>query len=151
MIALGLINGQTVPSQTSASPRTASGARFIRSPSSDVARRGLKSSSPFSGSSVQDVGRRGRRHESPTHPDIGTRKYGGLPPSPSFSKFKTRTSPGTSPPMADSQFAGGSFIDDAVEEKRTRGLSHFFKPRSASKTAGKGGKRGRDIVTAKLT
>jgi hypothetical protein len=151
MIALGLINGQTVPSQTSASPRTANGARFIRSPSSDVAHRGLKSSSPFSGSSAQDMGRRGWRHESPTHPDIGTRKYGGLPPSPSFSKFKTRTSPGTAPPMADSQFAGGSFVDDAVEEKRTRGLSNFFKPRSASKTAGKGGKRGRDIVTAKLT
>jgi hypothetical protein len=151
MIALGLINGQTIPSQTSASPRTVNGARFIRSPSSDVPRRGPKSSSPFSGSSALDGGRRGWRHESPTHPNIATRKHGGLPPSPSISKFKTRMSPGTAPTAADSQFAGGSFVDDAVEEKPTRGLSNLFKPRSASKTAGKGGKTGRDIVTAKLT
>lgn len=76
--------------------------------------------------------------ESP-HRRFEKRSYDGLPPSPSFSRYNSRTRSKNVPPATGTPFADGSFFDDPIDGKRTRALSSLFKPRSLGKASAKGG------------
>ncbi len=139
MVALGLVDRQMTPSQTSVSPKTVDEAGLVRSPSIGTACHVRKPNSSLQDSpQACDADRRGSTPKSPARRNFGKKNYGVLPLSPSFSRYKSRTSSRDAPPTAELRLANGSFVDDAVEGKRTRGFSNLFKPRSASKTVGRG-------------
>lgn len=140
MTALGLGDHQVTPSQASASPTTVAGNSLGYSPSSSAAYHGGKPSPSSLQNTVQaaHVERRGLAPKSPAHLQLGASGHRGLPPSPSFSQYRNRTSSGKPPAMADLPFANSPWIDETIGEKRSRGLSNLFKPRSASKTSGRG-------------
>lgn len=139
VIGLGLIGSKVTPSQTSASPKTVDATSSSWSLRSGADRHFSKSSPPSNWHSEQASSGdgRGSTAKSPAHKNPGTLGTGDLPPSPSFSRFNSRTSSERGPIMAKI-FASGSFAEEAVEGKRTRGLSNLFKTKSANKNSAKG-------------
>ena len=140
MISLGLIGRQMVPYKASASPKAPNETNYSHLLNKYVVRYGRKPSPPSQENATHAANmacRRGWGFESP-HRRFGTSSYGGLPPSPSFPRYNSRTRPENVPPTMGTPFADGSFFDEPTDGKRTRALSSLFKPRALGTASGKG-------------
>jgi hypothetical protein len=127
---LGSVDSKVPTSQKSTSPKTVSGTA-----------RQFPDSSPVSNDSSEQafsVDRRGSRSNSQAHKSIGTPDTSFMPPSPSFSRYNSRTSSERGRTIAKIFGTGSSFTDEAIDGKRARGLSNLFKTKLASKTSGRG-------------
>jgi hypothetical protein len=139
MVALGLLRPRLTLSQMSASPKKANRRRDVGSPNNAVGVRNGRSSPSLQDYSAQACGvdrYDATPSSSETH-GFSKRNYGGLPLSPSISRFTSKTGSDKAQRAAQLPFACGSFVDDDVDEKRTRGFSNLFKMKSASKASGK--------------
>lgn len=126
---------------------------LTHAPSNDSAHRGPKSSTflPTNMAQVLDADRRAWIRKSPSRHHFRARKHGGPPFSPSFPTYDSGAALEKASKSADSQFRNGSFSDNVFGGKRTRGLSNLFKPRSVTKTSGKGDRTCHTNTSARLT
>jgi hypothetical protein len=131
MTDLGFVDSKATPSQKSTSTKTNSGAASH-----------LHNSSPLSNRSSEQAPSADRRGSTSTgvshsHKSVGTPDSGVLPPSPSFSRYNSRTSSERGRTIAKI-FGSASLTDEATDGKRARGLSNLFKTRLASISSSKG-------------
>jgi hypothetical protein len=139
MSGLESANSKVPTSQNSTSPKTVSGAARHFPDSSPVSDRSSEQAS--------SVDRRGSTSTSQAHKSIGTPDSSLLPPSPSFSRYNSRTSSERGRTIA--KIFGSSFTDDATDGKRPRGLTNLFKTKLTSRTSGRGETSSKHSLTCK--
>lgn len=130
MSGLGSVDSKVPTSQNSTSPKTVSGAARYFPGSSPASNRSSEQAS--------SVDRRGSTSNSQAHKSIGTPDSSVLPPSPSFSRYNSRSSSERGRTIAKIFGSGSSFTDEPTDGKRARGLSNLIKAKLASKTSGRG-------------
>jgi hypothetical protein len=138
--ALGLVREEEIINQNSIVRETFNKSNATQSTSRIAARQAQRLNFPSEDRSTRSIlaaKQHGTLKSSARH-ESRQKRYDGLPPSPSFSRFKNRTSSGKSPPTVELPFPGSSFLEDGLDGKRGRGLTNLFRPKSSGRSTAKG-------------
>lgn len=148
MISLGLVDRQMIPYQVSASLKAVNGTNLTHLPAGRTVCRGRKSSPGLKKNlaHARSAHQHGWTFGSPPYRDSGSRNYGRLPPSPSFTRYNIRMRSRNAQPITEISSPDGFSFDKPIEAKRMRALSSLFKAKSFSKASCKGDKEPRKVV-----